>query len=100
MNQEGEHTEEGEDDPDGCHQQEGIFSAQHVLGVPSQQQEEKSASEGDQQRHQEGNLIFLVEVEGHRCAPGHEEGLDEQQRTDDLEDDTEVDHNYDLRIDD
>ena len=92
VDEEGERSEEGEDDPHGCHQQEGVFSAQHILGVPSPQQEEESTSEGNQQRHQKGDLVFLVEVEGHRSAPGHEESLDEQQRTDDLADDAEVDH--------
>ena len=35
VNQEGEHPEEREDDPYGCHEQEGITAIQGVFGMPT-----------------------------------------------------------------
>ena len=92
MNHEGKDAEEREDKPYCCHQQIGITTTQRVVGISTQEKKQESAPEGYQQRHQKRNLVVLVKVEGHDCTPGHEECLNEQQRPDDLADDTEVNH--------
>ncbi len=79
MNEEGEHTEEGEDDPNGRYHYEGIMTVQAVSGIPTQQQEQEGTTKSDQHRKKESQRVVFLEIDRHPYAPSHQEGLDEQQ---------------------
>ena len=84
VEEKGKHAEEGEDDPRGGDHQIGVAPAERVLGIASGKEQEEGATRREQHRQQEGEVVVFLIPEGYCCAQSHEEGFDEQQRTDDF----------------
>ena len=94
MEDEGKHAEETEDNPGEGDDDVGITTIQRVLCIASEIEEDKGSTEGEQRRHEECQRIVLGKREGHDKTPRHEEGLDEEQRAQNLRYDVPVDQSY------
>ena len=92
MNEKGEHAEEREDDPCCCHHDIGVATTERILRLSSHSHKEKATACRQQRREQKSHYVVLASPERYAKAPSHEERLDEEQRTNDFPDDTEVYH--------